>query len=68
VAAESVFIWLLLRSKRGAKEADDIIQPQKATMRELDNAKPQALPEPASSVIEHTTRTLEPSHTERNTK
>jgi predicted nucleic acid-binding Zn ribbon protein len=65
LAAESVFIWLLLRSKKGPKETGDFIQPQKPTMRELDAVQPRALPEPASGVTEHTTRTLEPSHSER---
>ncbi|MEN3332966.1 MAG: Double zinc ribbon [Blastocatellia bacterium] len=66
LAAESVFIWLLLRSRRGAKETSHVIQPQKSTMRELDAAPARGLPEPSSSVAEHTTRTLEPTHSERN--
>jgi hypothetical protein len=66
LAAESVFIWLMLRSKKAPKEAGDFIQPQRLTMRELDAAQTPALPEPASSVAEHTTHTLEPSYSERS--
>lgn len=65
LAAESVFIWMLLRSRKEAKEASDMIQPQKSTIRELDAAKPHVILEPASSVAEHTTRTLESSQSER---
>jgi predicted amidophosphoribosyltransferase len=66
LAAESVFISLLLRSRREAKETGNVIQPQNPTMRELDVTSARVLPEPASSVAEHTTRTLAHSHNERN--
>jgi hypothetical protein len=48
IAVESVFIWMLLGLKKGAKE----------TAKEVGEAKARILPEPASSVTEHTTRTL----------
>ena len=49
LAVEGVFIWMLLGLKKGAKE----------TAKELGEAKARRLPEPVSSVTEHTTRTLE---------
>lgn len=63
-AVDSVFIWLLLRAMSMAKAADPLTQ-QRPTNRELDSAPARALAEPAASVTEHTTRTLEPSHSER---
>ena len=68
LAAESVFIWLLLRSRMGGKEAGDKIKPQKPTLRDLDAASPRELPQPAISVTESTTRALEPSHSERRSE
>jgi len=49
LAVEGVFVWMLLGRKKGAKEA----------AKELGEAKARMLPEPALSVTEHTTRTLE---------
>ena len=49
LAVESVFIWMLLGRKKAAKEAAE----------EVGEAKARMLPEPASSVTEHTTRTLD---------
>jgi hypothetical protein len=57
LAVEGVFIWMLLGRKRGAKEVDDTVRLKKQTAKELDEAM---LPEPALSVTEHTTRTLDP--------
>ena len=50
LAVEGVFVWMLLGRKKSAKEA----------AKELSEAKARSLPEPALSVTEHTTRTLEP--------
>jgi hypothetical protein len=50
LAVEGVFVWMLLGRKKGAKEA----------AKELSETKAHLLPEPALSVTEHTTRTLEP--------
>ena len=63
IAAEGVFIRLLLRSRSGAQAAAEA-QPQRPTLRELDAAQARGLAAPAASVVEHTTRTLEPSHSE----
>lgn len=57
LAVEGVFIWKLLSRKKGVKEAGDTgrLEEQK----ELGEATVRALPEPALSVTEHTTRALE---------
>ena len=49
------FLWLLLDRKKGAKESElrEIIR------REVGDARTHALPEPAFSVTENTTRTLD---------
>jgi hypothetical protein len=57
LALEGVFVWMLLGRKKGAKEA----------AKELSEAKARLLPEPAFSVTEHTTRTLEPVDKDRQT-
>ncbi|HKP86569.1 MAG TPA: hypothetical protein VJZ26_10755 [Blastocatellia bacterium] len=49
LAVEGVFIGMLLSRKKGAKEA----------AKELSEAKARMIPEPAMSVTEHTTRTLQ---------
>jgi uncharacterized paraquat-inducible protein A len=63
LVADSVFIRLLLHSRGGAKAATET-PPQRPTLRELDAAQARGLAAPAS-VIEHTTRTLEPGHSEK---
>ena len=60
LGVESVFIWMLLGRKKGTKEADDTKRLKKQTAKELSEAKVGMLEEPAFSVTEHTTRTLEP--------
>ena len=67
-AAESVFIWLLLRRKRDAKEIDDTARRKEQATKDLSAAQAQAFPEPGVSVSEHTTRTLEPAYSERKTE
>jgi hypothetical protein len=62
VGAESVFIWLLVRQRSLAKEGGDITQLKELTTTELGVARARELPEPAASVTEQTTRTLEQSH------
>ena len=57
LAVEGVFVWMLLGRKKGTKEA----------AKELGEAKARSLPEPAFSVTEHTTRTLEPVDRDRQT-
>jgi hypothetical protein len=60
LAAEIVFIRLLLRTRSGG----NIAQAKGATTRELEGALQRALPEPASGITEHTTYTLERKETE----
>ena len=55
-----LFAWLLLSSKRGQKESSDLAELKAELRRELGGAQTHSLPEPAPSVTEHTTRTLEP--------
>ena len=57
LGVEGVFIWMLLSRKKDAKEA----------AKELSEAKPRLLPEPAFSVTDHTTRTLETVDRDRQT-
>lgn len=59
VVLEGVFIWLLLRRKKGADET--IALPKQQETNQLDAAQARALPpEGIGSVIEHTTRAFEP--------
>ena len=60
LAVEGVFVWMLLGLKKGAKEAGDTERLRKQAAEELGAAKARLLPEPALSVTEHTTRSLEP--------
>ena len=62
---EGAFIWLLLSRTRGAKEAGDMTRLKEQTTKELDAAQALSLPEPLPSVTEHTTRTLEPTLSDR---
>jgi hypothetical protein len=68
LSIEGVFVSLLLRRKRGTEEAGGAMLLQGQATRELDAAQARALPEPVSSVTEHTTRTFEPVYNERNPK
>ena len=65
---EGVFIRLLLRRRRGAEKADDNVLLKGQATKELDAAQARVLPEPLSSVTEHTTRALEPVSNERASK
>jgi uncharacterized paraquat-inducible protein A len=55
---ESVFVWMLVQAKRRANDAG----------KELKAGQVHLLTEPAPSVTEHTTRTLEPSRREEETR
>jgi uncharacterized membrane protein len=63
---EGVFIWQLLRRKRGAEETRDTALSKQAR-KELA-AQARVLPEPVPSVTEHTTRAFEPIYSERKSK
>jgi hypothetical protein len=64
---EGVFIWLLLRRKRGADAGDTASLKERPT-KELSAAQQRLLSEPAPSVTDQTTRTLEPVYGERKSK
>jgi hypothetical protein len=66
LAAEAVFLWLLLRSQRSPKYK--INQPRTVPTTELDAAQPRVLQPLSPSVTEHTTHTLEPAGNNRNTQ
>lgn len=57
---DALFAWLLLRSKKSPRESRDVMQLREAIRAELQAAQTSDLPEPASSVTDHTTRTLQP--------
>jgi hypothetical protein len=65
---EGVIIRLLLQRKRGAKETVDTVVLQGQATKELDAPQVRVLPEPVSSVTEHTTRAFEPIYNERTSK
>jgi hypothetical protein len=65
---ESVFIFLLVRRRRGTVETSDAIAPRQQATNELDAAQMRRLPEPVPSVTEHTTRTFDPIYTERTSR
>jgi hypothetical protein len=68
LAVEGVFIRMLLGRKRGAKEAGNTEELKKQTVKELGEAKALVLPEPALSVTEHTTRSLDPVSSQHRTE
>ena len=69
LAIEGVFIGLLLSRKSGNKQMKDRERldgrRKQQTTKELEEAQPQGLPEPVTSVTEHTTRAFEPIYRER---
>src|SRR2546421_9974053 len=65
---EGVFIWQLLRRKRGAEETGDTALSKEQATKELDAAQVRVLPEPVPSVTEHTTRAFEPIYSKRTSK
>jgi hypothetical protein len=60
-----LFAWLLLSSKRGQKKSTELAELKAELRRELAATQTHSLPEPAQSVTEHTTRTLEPVRSQR---
>jgi len=68
LGAEFVFIWLLVRrskAMRWTKEADPPAHLPGSVTRELDDGRRH---EPAISITEHTTHTLEPVYQKRKTE
>ena len=56
---ELAFIWMLFRSMRTSNPATTQSQIKGPQTRELEGASPRSLVEPAMSVVDQTTRTLE---------
>jgi heme/copper-type cytochrome/quinol oxidase subunit 2 len=67
LSIEGVFIWQLVRGKRGAKTGETALATDQTT-NELEAAQARVLPEHRPSVTEHTTRTLEPIYSERKSE
>jgi hypothetical protein len=65
---EGVLISLLLKGRRGAKEAVHTARLKDQTTKELGEAQARLLSEPLPSVTEHTTRAFAPIHHERESK
>jgi hypothetical protein len=65
---EGVFIRLLFRRKRGTQEAGNTLRTMGQATKELDTTQARELPEPMTSVTEHTTRAFDPIYTERKSK
>ncbi len=68
LVVEGVLIGLLLKGKRGAKEAGGTERLKEQATKELGEAQVRVLPEPAPSVTEHTTRAFEPIYSEWKSK
>jgi hypothetical protein len=56
---DALFALLLLRSKKSPGETTNVAQLREAIRAELQAAQTSDFPEPAASVTDHTTRTLE---------
>ncbi|HTG14134.1 MAG TPA: hypothetical protein VK747_02590, partial [Blastocatellia bacterium] len=65
LGVDIVFIWLLLRSKFGDRYREGMAQHKVPSTIDLSEARARVLPEPASSITEHTTRTMDPVNEER---
>ena len=68
LSLEGVFIRLLFRRRRDTEEVGAPVLLKDQATKELDAAPARGLPEPVTSVTEHTTRTFEPVYTERTSK
>ena len=68
LVVEGVLIGLLLKGRRGAKEAGDTERLEEQTTKELGEAQARALTDPVPSVTEQTTRAFEPIYGERRSK
>ena len=64
---EGIFIKLLFRGRRGTNATRSALSRGQST-NELDAAHIRQLPEPLSSVTEHTTRAFDPIHTKRRSE
>jgi hypothetical protein len=65
---EGVLVGLLFKRRKGDKRAGGTERMKEQTTRELGEAQARVLPEPVSSVTEHTTRSFDPVYIERKSK
>ena len=65
---EGVFIWQLLRRRRGVEETGDTALLKEQAPKELDAAQARVLREAMPSVTENTTRAFDPIYSERKSK
>ena len=65
---EGVCLRLLMRRNRGTEATGANALLKEQTTKQLDRAEERLLAEPAPSVTDHTTRTLEPVYRERKSK
>ena len=56
---DALFALLLFRSKKSPTETTQVVQLREAILAELQAAQTSGFPQPAGSVTDHTTRTLE---------
>jgi hypothetical protein len=63
---EGAFLSLLFRRRRGLEDETTRALNARHATKELDAPQMQALPEPLTSVTDHTTRAFEPIYTNRN--
>lgn len=68
MGVDAVFIWVLLRSKMSDKKIPGIDRSKELTTKEIGEAKARSLAEPAMSVTEHTTRTLDAAERQLKTE
>lgn len=66
ILLEGVFLFLLFRRNRGVNEPARIESLPGHTTKELGAPQVQALPEPLTSVTDHTTRAFEPVYAKQN--
>ena len=67
VGVELALFWLLVSGRREARKAAAAASSKEHAAQSLAGANTHSLPEPASSVTEHTTRTFDPLPVERRT-
>lgn len=68
IAVEAVLVWLLLSGRRGGGRAGGAARLNEHATAALGDAPARSLPEPTSSVTEHTTRAFDPAYVERKSK
>ena len=67
LGVDLAFLWLLMRSRRGAKYVEGFTQYKVPSTNDLAETRRPVLPERSPGVTEHTTRTMDPIRSERTT-